>query len=64
MTEVRSEAQVWEIINREKKRRKGVNKELEMKEGKEYFMSLLEGVECKVESREKRSKRGRNSEGR
>jgi len=36
---------VWEVINRERKRRKRINEGFEMEEWKEYFMSLLEGIE-------------------
>lgn len=39
--EIRSE--MWEIINRERRRRKGVNEEIEMRKWKEYFMNLLVG---------------------
>lgn len=41
--EVRTEKQVWEIINRERKKRKKINKGIEMKEWKEYFMGVLGG---------------------
>lgn len=39
-------SEVWEIVNREKKRRKKVNEN--MREWKEHFMRLLGGVEARV----------------
>jgi len=32
---------VWEVINKERKRRKRINVGFELEEWKEYFMSLL-----------------------
>jgi len=45
---VRRENEVWEIVNRERRRRRGVNENIEMREWKEQFMRLLGGVEGKV----------------
>lgn len=42
------EHEVWEIVNRERKGRKRVNEDIEMGKWKEYFMSLLRGVEVRV----------------
>lgn len=38
----------WEIVNREKKKWKGINKEIKMEEWNGYFRNLLGGVEGKV----------------
>ncbi|XP_067207866.1 golgin subfamily A member 6-like protein 22 [Linepithema humile] len=46
--EVKRESEVWEIINRERKRRVRINDGIEMEEWKEYFMRLLKGAERKV----------------
>lgn len=46
--EVKREHEVWEIVNRERKGRKRVNEGIKMGEWKEYFMSLLGGVEVRV----------------
>lgn len=37
--------QVWEIINRERKREKRVNEGIDIGEWREHFMELLSGVE-------------------
>lgn len=42
------ESDVWEIINKERKERKEVNKCIQLKEWKEHFKRLLEEVECRV----------------
>ncbi|KYN22347.1 hypothetical protein ALC57_05252 [Trachymyrmex cornetzi] len=39
----RSERQVWEIVNGERKRSKGINKGIGMREWEEYFKDLLGG---------------------
>ncbi|KYN27547.1 hypothetical protein ALC57_03066 [Trachymyrmex cornetzi] len=44
----KNEGQVWEIVNRERKKWKGVNKGIEMREWEEYFKELLGGVEERV----------------
>lgn len=46
--EARTEGEVWKIVNRERKRRKGVNEGIEEKKWREYFMTLLGGVEGRV----------------
>lgn len=52
--------EVWKIINRESKRRKEVNEDINVKEWKEYFMTLLGEVENKVVKGEKeKRKKGR-----
>ncbi|KYN12238.1 hypothetical protein ALC57_15590, partial [Trachymyrmex cornetzi] len=44
----KNEGQVWEIVNRERKKWKGINKGIEMREWEEYFKELLGGVEWRV----------------
>jgi len=46
--EVRNESEVWELLNKERKRRKGINENIEIEEWKEFFMRLLGGVEGRV----------------
>ncbi|XP_067209971.1 golgin subfamily A member 6-like protein 2 [Linepithema humile] len=41
----RREKEVWEIVNRERKKRRGIQGEIEIKEWKEYFMRIMGGVE-------------------
>lgn len=36
--EARTEEKVWEIVNRERRNRKIINKEIKLKEWKHYFM--------------------------
>lgn len=43
--EAKTESQVWEIINRERKGKGRVDERIEMKEWKEYFVNMLGGVE-------------------
>jgi len=50
---VRRENDVWEVINKERKKRKriemnGRNEDIDRREWKEYFMRLLGGIEGKV----------------
>lgn len=45
--EAKQEGQIWEVVNKERKRRK-VNREIGMEEWKEYFRGLLGGVEGRV----------------
>lgn len=53
MAKVKKESEVWEIVNRERKGRKGINEEIELEEWREYFMGLLGGEEEKVSREEK-----------
>lgn len=58
---VKRERKVWELINRERKKRARINEGIEMEEWKEYFMGLLEGgVEGRVvmDGRDRREGRG------
>lgn len=45
---MRTERQAWGIINRERKRGKGVNAGIDMESWRGYFMKLLRGVETRV----------------
>lgn len=45
IAEARREIEVWEVINRERRKRKRGNMDIEMGEWKEQFMELLGGVE-------------------
>lgn len=45
--EAKQEGQIWEVVNKERKRRKEVNREIGMDEWK-YFRGLLGGVEGRV----------------
>lgn len=42
------ESEVWEIVNRERRKRKKINEYIEMEDWKEHFMRLLGGVENRV----------------
>ena len=42
------ENEVWEIINRERRKRRRINEGINMREWEEYFKSLLGGVKNKV----------------
>ncbi|XP_071579341.1 uncharacterized protein [Temnothorax nylanderi] len=44
----RREAEVWEIVNKERKKRRGIEEGIEEEKWKEHFMKLLGGVEGKV----------------
>ncbi|XP_018406521.1 PREDICTED: uncharacterized protein LOC108782692 [Cyphomyrmex costatus] len=61
---ITTEAQAWEFINRGRKKREGVSKEIKMQEWEEYFMKALEGVkERSVGEGEKEGRRvGRKDE--
>lgn len=39
--EARTEGQIWAIVNRERKKWKGINREIEMEKWEEYFRELL-----------------------
>lgn len=54
---MKTEGQVWELVNRERRSRSGINKNIEMGEWERYFKGLLGGMEGRVIWRE----RGRES---
>lgn len=46
--EAKMEGQIWKIINRERKSRKRINEEIDLKEWEIYFKGLLGGVEWRA----------------
>lgn len=52
--EIRTEEQVWKVVNRERKRRKRLNEGISMQEWDRYFRDLLGGVEGRVVMRSRR----------
>lgn len=54
---MRRENDVWRIVNRRRKRRKGINEIIEEEEWKEHFMRLLGRVESKVRKGEGKDRR-------
>ncbi|XP_039312991.1 uncharacterized protein LOC120359478 [Solenopsis invicta] len=46
--EARSVGQVWRIVNRERKKWKGIDREIKMKDWEEYFKRLMGGTESRV----------------
>jgi len=46
--EVKKKSEVWKLINRERKKRKRVNGNIEMEKWKEFFMGLLGRVNNRV----------------
>lgn len=40
---IKTEAEIWKYINKEKKRKPGINNDIEMKEWERHFKELLEG---------------------
>ena len=45
---VRTEEQVWKVVNRERGKKRRVNEKIKMEEWVEYFRGLLGGVEWRV----------------
>lgn len=58
MKEVNSEKQVWKVVNRKRKKKRGVNEDIEMGEWDRYFRDLL-GVEDGEGRGEGKGRRGR-----
>ncbi|XP_011859507.1 PREDICTED: putative golgin subfamily A member 6-like protein 6, partial [Vollenhovia emeryi] len=46
--QVKKESEVWKIVNRGRKRRIGINEEIEEEDWKEHFMRLLGGVDNRI----------------
>ncbi|EZA50989.1 hypothetical protein X777_10537 [Ooceraea biroi] len=44
----RTQKQVWEVINKERRKKEELNKEIKMEEWDEYFMGMLGGVEGRI----------------
>ncbi|XP_024871881.1 uncharacterized protein LOC112454616, partial [Temnothorax curvispinosus] len=59
--EIRTEGQVWKVVNRERKRRRRVNEGISMQEWDGYFKELLGGVKERVVMRTRRGE-GREEE--
>lgn len=59
---MRRKNDVWRIVNRRRKRRKGINEIIEEEEWKEHFMRLLGGVENKVRKGEGKDRRYKEKE--
>lgn len=53
--EARRKSEVWEIVNRERKKRNKINEGIEMREWEKHFKRLLGGVEGKVTRGEKKT---------
>lgn len=45
--EIKTESQAWEFVNRGRRRRKGVSKEMNIKVWYRHFIGILDGVEEK-----------------
>ena len=60
--EVRTEGQVWKIVNRDRRRGKRVEEGIKMEEWEEYFRGILGGVEWRVRRGGER-RRGEDEEG-
>ncbi|XP_067204108.1 regulator of nonsense transcripts 3B-like [Linepithema humile] len=58
----RREKEVWEIVNRERKKRRGIQGEIEIKEWKEYFIRIMGGVEVRVVKGNEGKGRGKGEE--
>lgn len=59
---VKKEGEVWEIVNRGRKRRKMINEEIEEREWREHFMRLLGGVEYRVVGGKKSGRKAEEEE--
>ncbi|XP_024876545.1 vicilin-like seed storage protein At2g18540 [Temnothorax curvispinosus] len=60
--EARRESEVWEIVNRERRKRRGIEEGIEEEEWKKYFMQLLGGVEGRVKMGEDEGREGKERE--
>lgn len=63
MKKVIRESKMWEIINKERKKKKGINEEIELEEWKEYFMKVMGGVEERVRMGEEKRRMKKNGRG-
>ena len=57
-----SEVEIWKIVNRERKRRKRVNQDIDMVKWEKYFMELLGGVENRIRKGDKEGREGDEEE--
>jgi len=59
--EIRKEGEVWELLKKERRKRKGINEGIEQGEWKEYFMELINGgsgKKGKIRGRERAEEKG------
>ena len=47
--QLKGENQIWEYINKQRKKRIGISNKIDLKEWKDHFKTLLEGDDCKKE---------------
>jgi len=59
--EAKTKVQVWNIVNRQRKKWKGINKDIEREEWERYFRETLAGIEKKV--RGEKVRRGSREDG-
>jgi len=60
----RTKRNVWELVNKERKRRKRINEDINMEEWKEYFMKQLgEAGERVIKGREKEGRKKSEKKG-
>lgn len=55
--EMKREGQMWEIVNRKRKKRKEMNREIKLEEWELFFRELL-GLEAREKTEEKKGKKG------
>lgn len=56
--EVSREREVWEIVKKQRKKKKRINEDLGWEEWKEHFMKLLRGVKDRVVREKESNRRG------
>jgi len=59
VSKTRSEKDIWEIVNRGRKKKIIVNEEIEAEEWRGYFMELLGGIEYRIVGETERERKGR-----
>jgi hypothetical protein len=60
--QAKREREVWEIVNKGRKKKKGLNERIEKGEWKEHFMRLLGGVEHRVRDRDRKKRKEEKKE--
>lgn len=61
---IRTESQAWNFINKGRRKRKGVSKDIKMEDWVKHFLEVLEESETKKEEERKRQRKdGRDEEG-
>lgn len=56
------ESEVWEIVNRERRKTRRINERIKREDWQEYFRRLLERIKGKVVRKEEEEKRGEDNE--